>query len=70
MLTTNLSLIFRYQIISLCVVFMCCLTGLCSSCDVSSTSVQVMETVGQDLDAEDAGKLTEADKAQTGRVGH
>lgn len=48
---------------------MCCVTGLCSSCDVSSASVQMMEAVDQDLDAEDAGKLTEADKAHTGRVG-
>ncbi|XP_054478436.1 multidrug resistance-associated protein 1-like [Anoplopoma fimbria] len=38
------------------------------SCDMSSASVQVMEVVDQDLDAEDAGKLTEADKAHTGRV--
>lgn len=36
---------------------------------MSSASVQVMEAVDQDLDAEDAGKLTEADKAHTGRVG-
>ncbi|XP_059195026.1 multidrug resistance-associated protein 1-like, partial [Centropristis striata] len=38
------------------------------SCDMSSASVQVMEAVHQDLDAEDAGKLTEADQAHTGRV--
>ncbi|XP_040014052.1 multidrug resistance-associated protein 1-like [Xiphias gladius] len=38
------------------------------SCDMSSASVQVMEAVDQDLDALDAGKLTEVDKAQTGRV--
>ncbi|XP_073333856.1 multidrug resistance-associated protein 1-like [Pagrus major] len=38
------------------------------SCDMSSASVQVMEAADQDLDAEDAGKLTEADKAHTGRV--
>ncbi|XP_042345538.1 multidrug resistance-associated protein 1-like [Plectropomus leopardus] len=38
------------------------------SCDMSSASVQVMEAVDQDLDAEDAGKLTEVDKAHTGRV--
>uniref|UniRef100_A0A671WXD4 ABC-type glutathione-S-conjugate transporter n=1 Tax=Sparus aurata TaxID=8175 RepID=A0A671WXD4_SPAAU len=37
-------------------------------CDMSSASVQVMEAADQDLDAEDAGKLTEADKAHTGRV--
>lgn len=43
---------------------------VCSSCDLSSASVQVAEAVDQNLDAEDAGKLTEADKAQTGRVGH
>lgn len=43
---------------------------VCSSCDLSSASVQVAEAVNQNLDAEDAGKLTEADKAQTGRVGH
>lgn len=42
---------------------------VCSSCDMSSASVQVMEAVDQDLDALDAGKLTEVDKAQTGRVG-
>uniref|UniRef100_A0A8P4FVA5 ABC-type glutathione-S-conjugate transporter n=1 Tax=Dicentrarchus labrax TaxID=13489 RepID=A0A8P4FVA5_DICLA len=33
-----------------------------------SASVQVMKAVNQDLDTEDAGKLTEADKAHTGRV--
>ncbi|KAM3600087.1 uncharacterized protein V6R79_017187 [Siganus canaliculatus] len=38
------------------------------SCDMSSASVQKMDTVDQDLEAEDAGKLMEADKAQTGRV--
>lgn len=36
---------------------------------MSSASVQVMEAVDQDLDAVAAGKLTEADKAHTGRVG-
>ncbi|XP_028435648.1 multidrug resistance-associated protein 1 [Perca flavescens] len=35
------------------------------SCDLSSASVQMMEAVDQDLDA---GKLTEVDKAHTGRV--
>ncbi|XP_068585945.1 multidrug resistance-associated protein 1-like [Cebidichthys violaceus] len=35
---------------------------------ISSASVQLMEVVDQDLDAEDAGKLTEVDKAHTGRV--
>ncbi|TMS00880.1 Multidrug resistance-associated protein 6, partial [Larimichthys crocea] len=39
------------------------------SCDMSSTSVQMMEAVDQDIDPEDAGKLTEADKAHMGRVG-
>ncbi|XP_049439277.1 multidrug resistance-associated protein 1-like [Epinephelus fuscoguttatus] len=38
------------------------------SCDMSSASVQMMKAVDQDLDAEDAGKLTEVDKAHTGRV--
>ncbi|XP_041825781.1 multidrug resistance-associated protein 1-like [Melanotaenia boesemani] len=38
------------------------------SCDMSSASVKMMEVDDQDLDAEDAGKLTEADKAHTGRV--
>ncbi|XP_029282601.1 multidrug resistance-associated protein 1-like, partial [Cottoperca gobio] len=33
-----------------------------------SASVQLMEAVDQDLHAEDAGKLTEVDKAHTGRV--
>ena len=42
---------------------------VCSSCDMSSASVQMMEAVDQDLDLEDAGKLTEDDKAHTGRVG-
>ena len=37
---------------------------------MSSVSVKIMEVVDQDLDAEDVGKLTEADKALTGRVGH
>ncbi|XP_041804130.1 multidrug resistance-associated protein 1-like [Chelmon rostratus] len=35
--------------------------------DMSSASVQMMEA-DQDIDNEDAGKLTEADKAHTGRV--
>lgn len=49
----------------LCVyVFLC----VCSSCDMSSASVKILEAVDQDLDVEDAGKLTEADKAHTGRV--
>ncbi|XP_068425589.1 multidrug resistance-associated protein 1-like [Clinocottus analis] len=38
------------------------------SCDISSASVQMMDVLDQDLDAEDAGKLTVVDKAQTGRV--
>ncbi|KAF1388604.1 hypothetical protein PFLUV_G00092020 [Perca fluviatilis] len=38
------------------------------SCDLSSASVQMMEAVDQDLDTGDAGKLTEVDKAHTGRV--
>nr|XP_046230695.1 multidrug resistance-associated protein 1-like isoform X2 [Scatophagus argus] len=38
------------------------------SCDMSNSSVQMMEAVAQDLDTEDAGKFTEADKAHTGRV--
>ncbi|XP_028254087.1 multidrug resistance-associated protein 1-like [Parambassis ranga] len=38
------------------------------SCDMSSASVKMMEVVDEDLDAEDAGKLTEADKVYTGRV--
>ncbi|XP_071328193.1 multidrug resistance-associated protein 1-like isoform X2 [Trachinotus anak] len=38
------------------------------SFDMSSASVQLMEAVDEDLDAEAAGKLTEADKAHTGRV--
>ncbi|KAM4521267.1 multidrug resistance-associated protein 1-like, partial [Odontesthes bonariensis] len=38
------------------------------SCDMSSMSVKLMEVVDQDLDNEDVGKLTEADKALTGRV--
>ncbi|KAI3362535.1 hypothetical protein L3Q82_012837, partial [Scortum barcoo] len=38
------------------------------SCDMGSASVHLLEAVDQDLDAEDAGKLTEADKANTGRV--
>uniref|UniRef100_UPI0037E8C348 multidrug resistance-associated protein 1-like n=1 Tax=Semicossyphus pulcher TaxID=241346 RepID=UPI0037E8C348 len=33
-----------------------------------SASVQMMEAIDQDLDNEDAGRLTEADKAHTGRV--
>ncbi|XP_063760007.1 multidrug resistance-associated protein 1-like [Eleginops maclovinus] len=33
-----------------------------------SASVQLMEAVDEDLDAEDAGKLMEVDKAHTGRV--
>lgn len=36
---------------------------------MSSTSVQMMEAVDQGIDPEDAGKLTEADKAHMGRVG-
>ena len=36
---------------------------------MGSASVQVMEAADQDLDAEDVGKLTEADKAHIGRVG-
>ncbi|XP_047424944.1 multidrug resistance-associated protein 1-like isoform X2 [Mugil cephalus] len=38
------------------------------SCDMSSASVKMMNIIDQDLDVEEAGKLTEADKAQTGRV--
>lgn len=38
------------------------------SCDLSSASLQQPEVVGQRLEAEDVGKLTEVDKAQTGRV--
>uniref|UniRef100_A0A8P4KGC8 ABC-type glutathione-S-conjugate transporter n=1 Tax=Dicentrarchus labrax TaxID=13489 RepID=A0A8P4KGC8_DICLA len=44
------------------------LTAMLGYCDMSSASVQVMKAVNQDLDTEDAGKLTEADKAHTGRV--
>uniref|UniRef100_A0A8P4GUH6 ABC-type glutathione-S-conjugate transporter n=1 Tax=Dicentrarchus labrax TaxID=13489 RepID=A0A8P4GUH6_DICLA len=46
----------------------CLCVCMSSSCDMSSASVQVMKAVNQDLDTEDAGKLTEADKAHTGRV--
>uniref|UniRef100_A0A668AQY3 ABC-type glutathione-S-conjugate transporter n=1 Tax=Myripristis murdjan TaxID=586833 RepID=A0A668AQY3_9TELE len=41
------------------------------SCDMSSASVQTMEAISgcsQESAAEDVGKLTEADKAHTGRV--
>ncbi|KAM9734455.1 multidrug resistance-associated protein 1-like [Menidia menidia] len=38
------------------------------SCDMSSASVKLVEVVDQDLDRDDPGKLTEADKAHTGRV--
>ncbi|XP_058473003.1 multidrug resistance-associated protein 1-like isoform X1 [Solea solea] len=38
------------------------------SCDMGSASVQQMNDVDQDLDVDDVGKLTEADKAHTGRV--
>ncbi|XP_067087498.1 multidrug resistance-associated protein 1-like [Osmerus mordax] len=41
------------------------------SCDMSSASIQAMEAVSdldQQQDPEDLGKLTEADKANTGRV--
>ncbi|XP_071760532.1 multidrug resistance-associated protein 1-like [Centroberyx gerrardi] len=41
------------------------------SCDMGSASVQTMEAISdsdQESDAEDVGKLTEADKAHTGRV--
>ncbi|XP_070780875.1 multidrug resistance-associated protein 1-like [Enoplosus armatus] len=38
------------------------------SCDMSSASVKMMEAVDHDAGAEDAGKLTEADKPHTGRV--
>lgn len=46
---------------------MCLCMFVCSSHDMSSASVQMMEA-DQDIDNEDAGKLTEADKAHTGRV--
>ncbi|XP_070706055.1 multidrug resistance-associated protein 1-like [Pempheris klunzingeri] len=38
------------------------------SCDLSSASVQPMEAVDGAVAAEDAGRLTEADRAQSGRV--
>lgn len=41
---------------------------MCYSCDMSSASVQVMNNLDQDLDVDGVGKLTEADKAHTGRV--
>lgn len=44
-------------------VYVCVFMCVCSSCDMSSTSVQKMEA------AENVGKLTEVDKAHTGRVG-
>ncbi len=58
--------VFMFVCTDVCVsVFVCVSVCVCSSCDMSSASVQILEAVDQDLDA---GKLTEADKAHTGRV--
>lgn len=51
-----------------CGIFVFIMCIMYSSCDLSSASLQQPKVVSQHMEADDAGKLTEADKAQTGRV--